>query len=54
MVKTWVPRYLPVQEEFKNLCNSHDKTEVMAVCSRDSETVVRDQFFFYGFCLFLW
>ena len=34
-------------------CSAHEETEVMAVCSRDTETVIHDQSFFHGFRLCL-
>ena len=50
MVKTCVPCYLPMQKE-KSLfhCNTHEETEVMAVCSSDVKTVI----LYRGFCLCL-
>ena len=49
MVTIWVPHYSPTQEEFLFHCSTHKETEVMAVCSHDSETVVRDQVCFMDF-----
>jgi len=49
MVKNWIPRYLSMQEEFENLCSTHKEIEAMDICSRDTETVVRDQSFFMDF-----